>query len=211
MDDHSPKTAFHTMEPSNQLIVGLTGYYSSGKSTVAKLFEARNYLLIEVDELGHQGLVDKSSEIIQSFGEKILTPKGLIDRKKLGKLVFNNREHLTRLEQILHPQMIQQVRDIIKKTTYKKVLINAAILIEMKLHLLCDKVIVINASIDDLIQWGMTRDCLTSEQVKQRLKNQLPMNLRKQHADFIIENEGTLKELKEKANKLINSLDEDLL
>ncbi len=210
MDDHLHETKIH-INPSDPFIVGLTGYYSSGKSTVAKLFEARNYLLIEVDELGHQGLVDKSTEIIQSFGEKILTQKGLIDRKKLGTLVFNNRECLRRLEQILHPQMIQQVRDIIQKTSYKKVLINAAILIEMKLHLLCAKVIVINADINDLIQWGMARDGLVADQVKQRLKNQLPMNSRTQHADFIIENKGNLKELKEKVNRLINSLDEDLL
>ncbi len=208
MNDHPSGSISHNKTPSKRLVVGLTGYYSSGKSTIAKLFQASDYLLIEVDQLGHQALIDKSNEIIKSFGEKILNPAGQIDRKKLGEIVFKDRKHLSSLEQIVHPQMAQEVRGIIQKTTCRKILINAAILIEMKLHTLCDKVILINASMNDLIQWGMARDQLSADQVKQRLKNQLPMNLRVQHADFILENEGNLKDLQEKANRLINSLDE---
>ncbi len=208
MNDHSSGSGLHNRTPAKRLVVGLTGYYSSGKSTIAKLFQANGYLLIEVDQLGHQALIDKSNEIIKSFGEKILNPDGQIDRKKLGAIVFNNRKQLSSLERIVHPQMVQEVRDILQKTTSTKVLINAAILIEMKLHTLCDKVILIDASTNDLIQWGMSRDQLSADQVKQRLKNQLPMDLRAQHADFIIENKGNLKDLQEKANRLINLLGE---
>lgn len=193
------------------LVVGLTGLYATGKSTLSTIFEKYNYYLIEVDKLGHQALIDKQDQIIDLFGKNILDQRDHIDRKKLGDLVFQDSELLKKLERIVHPCMVHKVRELTQKYQNKKILINAALLIEMKLHLLCDKVILLNAPEDKLIQWAMKRDHLDENEVKLRLKNQHSVKMKQKYADYLIVNNGKLEELYEQATRLINTMEEEIL
>jgi len=194
---------------AKKLIVGLTGLYSSGKSTVAEIFEKHQYEVIEVDKLGHQALIDNQKMIIESFGEKIKDENNLIDRKKLGAIVFQDKNEMKKLENIVHPYMVQRVKDLVGKSQSDKIVISAAILIEMELHTICDKVVMVIASEEKLIEWGNRRDGISPKQVKQRLKNQLPLKKRKAYADELIDNEGNLQSLCDQVNQLISRLESE--
>ncbi|MDD2890747.1 MAG: dephospho-CoA kinase, partial [bacterium] len=85
------------------MIIGVTGDIGTGKSTVAKfLKEFSRGEIINVDKLGWEILEKKKTKLIDTFGEKIIT-RGKIDRKKLGKIVFNDKNKLQLLNSITHP------------------------------------------------------------------------------------------------------------
>lgn len=120
------------------ITIGVTGRYCSGKSHIVTLLDLPT---IDVDKLGYGAMELAKDQVIATFGETIVTPEGEIDRQRLGKIVFNDREELTKLEQLLHPHMQQEVFKLLKEYREKgekAVVINAALLQRMKLDLLCD-------------------------------------------------------------------------
>lgn len=194
-------------EKSKKLVIGLTGHYATGKSTVSNFFADYQYQIIEVDELGHQALIDKKEDIIKRFGKNILNENGEIHRKKLGQVVFSDHDKLKQLEQIVHPWMRNRVQEIIDSSESTKILISAAILIEMKLHTLCYNVVLITAPENKILAWGLQRDGLSKMEIKQRLKNQLTLKNRLKYADHLIENLGDLNNLYHKTQQIIQLIE----
>ena len=127
------------------ITIGVTGKYCSGKSHIVSLLDLPT---IDVDKLGYGAMEIAKEEVIATFGKSIVTPEGEIDRQGLGKIVFNDREELTKLERLLHPHMQQEVAKQLREYREKGekgVVINAALLHRMKLDLLCDYVCYIYA------------------------------------------------------------------
>lgn len=185
------------------MIVGITGNYCSGKNFASLLFQKHGYTLIDVDKIGHEVLVSKQDEIIYTFGEKILKD-GLVDRKSLGRIIFNNCEEKKRLESIVHPQMIKRIKEIIKKE--RDVVINAALLVEMCLFVLCDFVIGISAHNEVAVMRAMARDKISREDVERRLKSQIPLKEKLHFVDKVIDNNGNKKEFKRRVEETIENL-----
>ncbi len=138
-------------------IVGLTGLYCSGKSTAQKIFEEYGFYIIDVDKLGHDALNKKQNEIIKYFGTEILY-NGKIDRKKLGAIVFKDKNKLAKLNAIVHPTMVQEVKKIINNSKKNRICINAALLFEMKLNELCSYVIIVKSSLCNILKRAKYRD-----------------------------------------------------
>ncbi len=185
------------------MIVGITGGYCSGKNTVSKIFERHGFKIIDVDSIGHKALDVKKDEIIKAFGSELVV-NGSIDRKRLGRIVFSNKERLKKLENIVHPWMIKEVKKDVKNCS--KCVINAALLIEMCLFTLCDFVIGVESSIDNVIERAMARDGLSKEDVIMRIQNQIPVKEKKHYVDIVIENNGDLKELEKKVLYIIRKI-----
>ena len=124
--------------------LGITGVFGSGKTTVAKLIAKHGYKHINADEVGHKLLNKKSikEKIIKKFGKKILT-NNRIDRAKLKDIVFNNHNELVKLNKIIHPLIIKQIKSIIKNSKNKKIIVDGALLIEAKCSTIFDKLIVV--------------------------------------------------------------------
>ena len=112
------------------MIYGITGIFGSGKSTVALLLSKKGYKHINLDKLGHTILNKQKSKVVKEFGKEILT-KNKIDRRKLKDIVFCNPKKLKRLNKIIHPEIIKETKNIIKKSN-KKIVIDGALLIEAK-------------------------------------------------------------------------------
>ena len=143
------------------MIIGLTGPAGSGKSTVSNIIKEiyKKVEIIDVDRVGHYVLTLSfvKQELKKVFGsdifecysnvsEKELLQKD-ISRKKLGQLVFSNKESLRKLNSIVHPIIFNEVKNNIK-TLLKKydiIIIDAALLNEIKLNKLCDKIIYVTA------------------------------------------------------------------
>jgi dephospho-CoA kinase len=145
------------------MIIGLCGTYCAGKNAVSEVFEKNGYYTIDVDKTGHSALEEKASEIASQFPDCMVD--GKVDRKKLGSIVFSDRESLEKLESIIHPAMAQTVRNQIQGKS--KVLINAAVLVKMGLHRSCHGIVWLDAPFFTRLGRSKERDGKTFSQFLQ--------------------------------------------
>lgn len=188
-----------------KIIIGITGQYASGKSTVSKVFIERGFYQIDIDSYGHKALKIKQADIIKTFGKDVLLNNN-INRKKLGKIVLNSRNELKKLNKIVHPFMVSEIKSDLVKITHKYIIINGALLVPMKLNKLCNKIVAIICNYEQIIKRGVDRDKRNLDQIKFILSNQPTTKQLIEIADYIIENNCTLSKLIKKAHKIIDDI-----
>lgn len=181
-------------------ILGLTGGIASGKSTVSAYLAQNGALIIDADLIARQVVAKKSSglkQIVAKFGEEILTASGELDRKKLGKLVFSNKELLKALTDITGPLIRAEIlREIqaAKKAQVKLVVLDIPLLFETGYQTLCDKVMVVTIPSKLQLERVMKRDNLSAAEARKRIANQLPASKRNELADVLIDNSKSVAE-----------------
>ncbi len=189
-------------------VIGLTGGIGSGKSTVARYLAELGAVVLDADKVGHavfQPDTDAWRDVVAVFGRQILTPGGEIDRKKLGEIVFNNPEEMSRLNRIMHPRMYDMVVEQIAEYRRQGVdvlVIEAAILIEAGWTTLVDEVWVAIASEATVIKRLKEQRGLAEAQTLARIRSQLSSEERVKHADVVINNDGDLDAMKAKVKEL---------
>ena len=186
-------------------LIGLTGNVAAGKSLVARMLSELGAHVIDADALTHelerQGRPVHAA-IAAAFGPGILRADGEIDRAQLGKLVFSDPKALRRLEAIVHPavaaEIARQISDLKSQTLDKRavIVVEAIKLIEAGLHKQCDALWVVTCrpglQLDRLIR---TRG-LSEANARLRIVAQPPQSEKAALADVLIENNGTLDELR---------------
>lgn len=194
------------------MVIGLTGGIASGKSTVSSKLKELGAAIIDVDMLA-RGVVSKGeiayNRIVQCFGEDILLPSGEINRKKLGKIVFSDKEKLALLNSITHPEIIARVRDKIqelKAAGEKVIVIDAAILIEMGLHKLADSIWVVVVDRETQIKRLIERDKFDYKEAENRINSQFSNEERVKYADVIIDNNKSIEEVEKRIVELWNNI-----
>ena len=185
------------------MIVGITGNYCSGKDSASRFFSQHGFTVIDVDKVGYEALEAKREEIVRTFGEDIVTGDR-VDRKKLGRIVFSDSGMKKKLESIVHPWMIRKVKGALCRDG--DTVINAALLVEMCLFVLCDFVLGIQVKEGRAIERGMARDALSRKEVNERIRAQIPLKQKIQYVDKIIDNNGTIEEFEKRIIDLIASL-----
>jgi len=193
---------------SAKLVIGLTGNFGSGKTTVASLLRSYGAEVIDADKISHQVIAFGTGaykRIVRIFGRAILRKDGRIDRAKLGEIVFNNKRLLGALNRIIHPQVIRIIRKKIKKSSRKIIILDAPLLIEAGLRRLPDKLIVVKINRKQQLQRLAKKTKLKKPQILQRIRAQVPLSAKVRLADFVIDNSATLKET-EKQVKAIRRL-----
>lgn len=181
-------------------ILGLTGGIASGKSTVSAYLAQNGALIIDADLIARQVVAKKSSglkQIVAKFGEEILTASGELDRKKLGKLVFSNKNLLKALTDITGPLIRAEIlREIqaAKKAQVKLVVLDIPLLFETGYQTLCDKVMVVTIPSKLQLERVMKRDNLSAAEARKRIANQLPASKRNELADVLIDNSKSVAE-----------------
>jgi dephospho-CoA kinase len=160
------------------MILGLSGKYCAGKSTVAAYLRDNAWLHIDVDKVGHEVLQEQSEAVSQAFGQEIRLQDGTIDRKALGALVFADGGKRKRLEAIVHPAMVERVAEMAAAAAPdangdQKVVVDAALLFYMGLHRMCDRILFIEAP--SLIRYfrGRSRDGISWKGFRQRNRSQM--------------------------------------
>ncbi|WP_053228329.1 dephospho-CoA kinase [Spirochaeta cellobiosiphila] len=180
------------------MVIGVTGLSCSGKSKIAEYLQGKGYKEIDVDALGHQALVNSKEEVVKRFGPSILDETNQVNRKVLGSIVFNDPEKLIALESIVHPQMVQICKDIVEQSQ-ETVVINAALLYKMKLHVLCDFVFFVTAPYLRRFMRCMKRDHISIIQVYRRFKTQRGLFSQASLADtdiYRVDNRGSFSKTK---------------
>ena len=192
------------------MVYGLTGGTGSGKTTVCGYLEEMGYTVIDADKVART-LTEPGSPVLQqlaeTFGGGILAEDGSLIRKKLGDIVFNNKEKLQQLNDIMGPAMdnvfVKVLADARLEHPYGKVFFDAPTLYESGRESLVDEVWVVAAGLETRIKRIMDRDGLSREQVLARMANQLPEEEKIRRADVVIYNDGTLEDLRETVIKAL--------
>ncbi len=180
-------------------VIGLTGNIACGKSTVARIFRELGAKIIDADEIARK-VVEPGKpawkKIVETFGEQVLNPDKTVDRKKLGEIIFNDEAKRRTLNEITHPGIIGRVRELVE--TYRKenapvVIIEAALIVEKGgLKDLIDGLIVVTADEESQMKRLIERSGYSVEEALSRIKSQMPPSEKVKHADYVIENSGTL-------------------
>jgi dephospho-CoA kinase len=183
-------------------VIGLTGGIASGKSAVSELLGERGATVIDADKIGHEayrkGTVTFNA-VVDAFGQDVVGQDGEIDRRTLGSKVFANPEARRRLESIVWPAMrliMEQRLDQLRTAGASVAVLEAALLIEADWLPLVDEVWLVAASPDVARKRLMERNGLTAEEAESRLRAQLPNEKRREYASTVIENDGSLPELR---------------
>jgi dephospho-CoA kinase len=191
------------------LTIGLTGGIGSGKSTVAKILAEFGAPIIDADKVAHTTYAPGAASytaVIGAFGGEIVAPDRTIDRKKLGAIVFGNPDRLNKLTSIVWPATFQSIRenlaDLRARGTKTPVIVEAAILIEANWQPICDEIWLVRASRQAVIDRIERQRGLKPAETEARIRAQLSDDERARHASLVIDNDGSLDELREKLNRI---------
>jgi len=194
------------------VVIGLTGGIASGKSTVSAKLKELGAAVIDADLLARD-VVRKGeiayNKIVQCFGADILLPGGDIDRKKLGDIVFSDKEKLELLNSITHPEIINRMKERIqelKAEGAKVIVVDAAILIEMGLHKYVDSVWVLSVDRETQLKRLAERDKYDYREAENRINSQFTDEVRKKYADVVIDNSKPIEEVEKRLEELWNNI-----
>lgn len=182
-------------------VIGLTGGVGSGKSYVAhRLSEMYDAELLIADELGHVVMKKGTKcheKIVKSFGKDILGSDGEIDRKKMADIIFKDNEARKRLDDIVHPEVIEYVARYIdeRKGMDGIIIFETAIMYECKCDQLCDEVWYVYVPADIRIKRLSDNRGYSVEKSRAIIANQKPDEFFTEKADRIIKNDGSFEEL----------------
>jgi dephospho-CoA kinase len=179
------------------LKVGLTGSIAVGKSFVLSVLAELGCHVIDADKIAREVVEPgtKGLDLVRDrFGEDVLNVDGTLDRSKLAAIVFGDEAKRTKLNSILHPLIIAAQDHLIREWELKDpdgiVIIDAALMIESGGYRRLDKLIVVHCRPEVQLQRLMSRNGLSREAAKQRIRSQIPQEEKKKHADFLLDTSG---------------------
>jgi dephospho-CoA kinase len=193
-------------------VIGLTGGIGSGKTTVSGYLKELGAVIIDADMIGHWVIEEAGvkNELLAAFGNEILDKNGLIDRKKLGDIVFGpEKEPLKLLNRLTHPRIKNIIEEELKnhrRQGVKATIVEAPLLIEAGFASLVDEIWTTTAPEEVILKRLKDKNGLTYTQIMKRIHSQLPAEERNRYADIMIDTDVSLRELKEKVNKLWRNL-----
>lgn len=190
-------------------VVGISGRIGAGKSILANYLASKGGINLEVDEIGHKLLeyTEIKNELVEIFGSTILS-NGKISRKQLGKVAFKNKRSISRLNSVMHPAMIELVKDAIEvelSANKPFILINAALLFSMKLDKLCEVIIYVDSAPNNRLRRLLKFRHMAKEKAENRLfaQDALPESNPKIR---IITNNSTIEDFRNAADKLFKDI-----
>jgi dephospho-CoA kinase len=203
-----PKSILNFMKRlprKNKLLLGLTGSFGSGKSTVAGMLGSFGAQIIDADKIAHlvyKPNADAYRKIVDCFGKGILRRDKRIDRKKLSLVVFKSESSLRKLNAIVHPQVIRVIREKLKAASKPVVVLDAPLLIEVGLTSLVDKLIVVKISRKLQMERVSKRTGLARERISRIIKAQMSLADKVRLADFVIDNSGNIAATKKQVKQM---------
>ena len=198
------------------MVVGITGSVGSGKTVLACELKKMGACVIDGD-LVARNLIEERAEIRDSlrhyFGAEFFDEAGHLRRHKLGQVVFSKKEKLALLNRIVWPHLLGAIKQKIHKCKEDNrkalVVVDMAILFESEAEFLFDKIVVVAASLENRLKWLSQERSWSKREILNRIHSQMDLQEKRNRADLVIENNGTLEEIRLKAKKLLLSLSED--
>ncbi len=185
----------------------LCGNIASGKSTVQKFLECNGYKVLDTDCVAHKLLTVKNKALLDEFEKYDVFEDGEFSRVKLGKLVFENPELKKKLENILHPQIREEIKKFFEQNKDEKYLfVGIPLLFEANMQGMFDKILFVYADDDIRLKRLLARNNYTLTHAKARMNSQMTQEKKIQMSDYIINNNGDLEELYKNLFKLLEQI-----
>jgi dephospho-CoA kinase len=199
------------------LLVGLTGNIASGKSTVAQLFGRWGATLIDADALARQAVdvgMPAYHAIVERWGQSVTAPDGPIDRRELRQRVFSDSEQLEALNAIVHPE-VQRLRDQLVDDARRRgdriVVCDIPLLFERRLADQFDRIVLVDAPRPVRMERLVRDRGLETTEAMKMIAAQMPAELKRARADYLIDNTGTPEELEARAREVWHALERDAM
>ncbi len=189
-------------EKKENFVLCITGGIGTGKTSVLKALEEKGFNALNADRIAKKELEKIREKISEKFGKETVSKQG-VDHKNLAKIVFNNKKKLTELNELIHPLVKKKIGEEIKGV--KKTAVEIPLLFESGMEKICDKVVAVYCKKEKQIK-RKEKTGMKKEEVLKRIENQMKIKEKKKRADYSIENNGTLKELEEKIDKLLEEI-----
>jgi len=191
------------------ILIGVTGGIACGKTEVCKVFQKKGAIILCGDQIGKE-VVEKNKkvlkELVKTFGKEILNKNQSLNRRKLGEIAFASKESKEKLNKIIHPHLLRELRKRIENLKNKNyegmVTIDAALIVEWGLQKELDYLVFVESKREDKIRRLQNQKGYSRKEAIDRIKSQLPEITKKRLADFVIKNDEGLKELKRKAESI---------
>ena len=201
----------HRPDSGDYLLIGLTGSIGAGKSLVADYFREAGIPVLSADAVAKELMREDPgmrSAIIAEFGDDIYID-GELNRKRRADLVFNDRERLERLNEIVHPRTIAEQGVRAKRLIdqgNRIVACEAALIFESGGEERFDYIVVVDADPEIRYRRGAERDDVSPEEIRRRDEMQMPAAEKVKQADFVITNNGSREDLKRNTDVIIDLL-----
>lgn len=189
-------------------IIGLTGGIACGKSTISNYLIMKNIPLIDADIIC-KNILDNNIDLLQKirhfFGEQYFT-NNTLDKKKFGNMIFNDKEKKQKYEKLILPIIIKEIFnkiDYYKSKNEDIIVVDAPTLYENNLDKYMDFIVVVYVNEETQLERIIKRDNLSENNAKNRIKNQMDLDLKKQKANFLIYGNDNKEELIKNINKYI--------
>ena len=195
------------------LRVGLTGSIAVGKSYVVSVLAELGCVTFDADKVAHTVMTPGRpayEDIKKEFGDKVLAPDGSIDRGKLGEIVFANHERRARLNEIVHPRVIEEQNRLLLEAEANSpdgiAVIDAALMIESGGYKRFEKLIVVYCDRETQIERLMRRNQITRQDAEARIAAQMSSAEKRKFADYEIDTTGGFVQTREQVVELHREL-----
>jgi dephospho-CoA kinase len=192
------------------MIIGITGSIGTGKSTVTDYLKRKGYLVLDADILAREELNKENviCEVVQRFGDSILKD-GLIDRKRLGEIIFLSPEARLDLNRIIHPKVIKKIEKLSQRAN-GLLFIDIPLLYEAQLEYLVDKVLVVYTNPETQLSRLMKRDNIDEGYAKMKIASQMSIEEKKLRANYLVNNELGLEETYEQIERILRRIENEI-
>jgi dephospho-CoA kinase len=184
-------------------VIGLVGGIGSGKSVVRAMLAELGAAVIDADRVGHEVYLPGTpgfAAVVECFGRDVVDAEGRIDRPKLGSVVFSDPAELARLNAIVHPliqaEIERRIAEERRRGTVPAVIVEAAVLLEAGWDRLVDEVWLVAADREEVLRRLSASRGLSRAESEARLARQMSDEERRKAASVVIENRGSLDELR---------------
>ncbi|NQT84277.1 dephospho-CoA kinase [bacterium] len=193
--------------------VGLTGGCCTGKSTVAEMFSRLGAEIVSADDIVHRLLREEGeirSGVVSVFGEGVLARDGSIDRGKLAGLVFNDKQSLTSLTDLLYPRVKHEIKrlfaEVESRRAHEICVAEVPLLIEEGTLDLYDVILVVRSSYSNQLTRFLERGGTSREDLDRRIANQMDLSQKEKLANYVVDNDGSLEQTFQQVKDIYENL-----
>lgn len=195
------------------MIIGLTGGLGCGKSTAAKIFAELGFKILDSDQLVEEIYASDTfvqTAIAEHFGKEVFNEQEAVDRKLLGKKVFNDKKGLDWLENLIHPKVKQLREKYIAEEPKSNWIVEIPLLFEKNLETDFDITICLSAQLDVQLS-RLDQRGMSSIDIEARLACQMPLAQKEKQANYVIHNNGNINALRTQIYSLVETLKHEFL
>ena len=191
-------------------VIGLTGGIGTGKSTVSAYLKQKNIPVVDADQIAREITAPGSpvlDDIRALLGDEVFSEDGTMDRQKVASVIFSNQEILSAYEALTTAEAVRrcisELEEYRQTGTYDMAVLDAPLLFECGLESQTDEDWVVDADLETRISRVMSRDGISRQAIMDRIHRQMSSEKKREMADYVIDNSGSLDELHAQIDQLL--------